>query len=129
VNARRNRITGIAPSGVPDAAQERRVLAMRVLDLTQNLVTLAARRDWPKVARLLTARRMLLDSLPCELPGGEEGECVRALRAAMAESDRTLWLLLAGAELHWPGDAAAPGGAGPGPRRVPPQLPGRSSDP
>jgi hypothetical protein len=133
MTALRNRITHVAPAGAADAGHERRALAVRMLDLTQNLVTLAARRDWPRVAHLLVARRALLERLPRELPGGEERECVLALRAAMAESDRTLGLLLAGAELRWPGGAVAEPHAGPGPGpgagRATARAPGAGTDP
>jgi hypothetical protein len=133
MSAQGNRITRLVRAGLPDAVHERRVLAVRVLDLTQNLVTLAARRDWPRVAHLLVARRALLERLPRELPGGEEGDCVLALRAAMAESDRTLGLLIAGAELGWPGGSGVDPGAapapGPGAGRSRSRAPGPGTDP
>lgn len=80
-----------------------RVLAVRVLDLTEDLVAHAARHEWQPVARLLLERRILVDRIPEDPPWSEVHGCTAALRAAMEESDRAVALLLARATLDWPG--------------------------
>ena len=98
----RNRVTGAMLSGRRGFSRDRRQLAVRVLDLTQDLVGHVARHEWQPVARLLAERRLVLEQIPAGLPWGEDDDCILALRAAMAESDRAVGLLLASAELSWP---------------------------
>ncbi len=105
MNSHRNRITSIATIGFGEPDGESRLLGFRVVDLTRNLVTLVGKREWPLVARVLVERRALLERMPQRHSRPEDEGCLIALRAAMAESDRTVGLLLASAELRWPDSA------------------------
>jgi hypothetical protein len=113
MNAQPNRITGI--SGIlPDSRLDARYLAVRVLDLTRDLVGLVAQCDWTRVSRVVLERRRLIDRLPEQAADGNHEGAILALRSAMDESDRTVGLLLANAELRWPGGCRD--GLGTGPR-------------
>jgi hypothetical protein len=107
-----NRITRFTPAGPAGLRHDQRVIAVRVLDLTHELVERMVLGEWPQVTRLLGERRALLERLPRTRPAGEDGDCVRALRAAVEESDRAMGLLLAGADLHWSATSRQPGDAG-----------------
>ena len=102
MNRRSNRITRIVSARPAGLTHQRRLIAVRVLDITGELVSHAARHEWRPVAQLMLERRRLLERIPQDPRPGGERECVEALRAAMDESDRTIGLLLAGAELNWP---------------------------
>jgi hypothetical protein len=93
-----NRIVRRVATGSAALGFERRLLAVRVLELTGELVALVARDDWCYVARVLIERRLLLERIADAPLPEDDRQCVSALRAAMAESDRTVGLLIANAE-------------------------------
>ncbi len=70
--------------------QQRRMLALGVMDVTALIVHQTARGEWNHVAAAIEARRFLMRALQIELPSAEELSCLAALFAAVEESEQTL---------------------------------------
>lgn len=101
MKSHRTRVVSLSPTPHSGLSMPRRRLAARVLDATESLTQLAAHRDWHAVADLLAHRRALVAGLEAGRLGPDELQCLAALRAAVAESDRALGLVLADAALPW----------------------------
>lgn len=98
----RLRVLRVSPASRSALSMPRRRIAARVLDVTESLTHLAAHCDWHAVTDMLAHRRALIVGLHAGRPGPDELQCLAALRAAVAESDRALGLVLADAHLPWP---------------------------
>jgi hypothetical protein len=87
------------PGGVRVPAGRRRVrqrfIAQAIVANTQRLVDQSLRGEWGQVPATLAARRSLLADLERD-PGTDQraSDCLAALRASVAESERVLALLL-----------------------------------
>lgn len=68
----------------------RETLIGSVLAATDKLVQQAGQGDWASVAKTAEQRRMFLDALSASEPQAGEHDFLKAMRAAVAESDAAI---------------------------------------
>lgn len=74
----------------------RNTLVGGVLAATDKLVKQAGDGDWSSVAKTVEQRHMLLDALTQSPPQAGEHDFLKALRAAVAESDAAIAVMSGG---------------------------------